>query len=62
MSNKYTNTIKGNSTGIVQGDGATVIIQDGKITKLGSPRRVKCRACKQRVPTAAYCSACGQPL
>lgn len=59
---KYTTNVKGNITGIVQGDGVTVIIQDGKITKIGAERRVKCRQCKQKVPVAAYCIACGSVL
>lgn len=58
----YTTNVKGNITGIVQGDGATVIIQDGKVTKIGAERRIKCRSCKQKVPAARYCSVCGGAL
>lgn len=59
---KYTTNVKGDITGIVQGDGATVIIQDGKVTRIGKERRVKCRTCKQKVSVAPYCSACGSAL
>lgn len=59
---KYTTNVKGNITGIVQGDGATVIIQDGKVTKIGADRPVKCRWCKRSVPAARFCSECGKRL
>lgn len=36
----YTTIVQGNITGIVQGDGATVIIQDGKVTKI-APKKKK---------------------
>ena len=59
---KYITNVKGDITGIVQGDGATVVIQDGKVTKIGQERRVKCRSCKKKVSAATYCSACGGRL
>jgi hypothetical protein len=66
MSAKYTTNVKGNITGIVQGDGAQVIIQDSKvITPRGSFNRlVKCKnkACGELVPDSKFCNQCGQPL
>lgn len=59
---KYTTNVKGSITGVVQGDGATVVIQDGKVTRIGRDRLVTCRACKREVPRARYCSECGARL
>jgi rRNA maturation endonuclease Nob1 len=59
---KYITNVKGSITGVVQGDGATVIIQDGKVTTIGKERLVKCRSCKRKVPAAPFCSACGGRL
>lgn len=61
---KYTTIVKGTVTGIVQGDGAQVVIQDGKvITPHGLFNRlVKYPNCEELVPDAAYCIECGRPL
>ncbi len=59
---KYTTIVKGNITGIVQGDGAQVIIQDGKVLSSHSNRLIKCKACKQLVADVNFCTQCGQPL
>lgn len=61
---KYTTIVKGSITGIAQGDGAQVIIQDGKVvTPRGSFNRlVKCRACGELVPDSKFCNQCGKPL
>jgi hypothetical protein len=62
---KYVTIVKGNITGVVQGDGAQVVIHDGKVVtpRAANPRRlIKCRKCGELVPDAPYCIMCGEGL
>jgi len=64
MSAKYITIVKGNITGVVQGDGAHVVIHDGEVItpRQSFNRLVKCRKCGELVPDSRFCNQCGQSL